>query len=166
MRIIIPGGSGLIGRALIPALAQDGHEVWVLSRNPQGVQLPGMARVSPWDGRTADGWVNLLEGAGAVINLAGDSIGSGVWTQEKKQRLRDSRVWAGKAIVEGLQQVRNKPQVLLQASAIGGYGTSETKTFDETNPLGSDFLAGLCTDWEASTAAVEGLGIRRVVLRS
>jgi uncharacterized protein len=166
MRIIISGGSGLIGRELIPALSRDGHEVWVLSRSPQSIRLPEMARVSPWDGRTSDGWANLLDGAGAVFNLAGDSLGSGIWTAEKKQRMRDSRLWAGNAITQALQRVQHRPPVLFQASAIGGYGTSETKTFDESQPLGGDFLAGLVADWEGSTAEVEKLGMRRVILRS
>ena len=99
MRIIIPGGSGLIGRALIPALIKDGHEVWVLSRNPQQAQLANGAQCCAWDGKTAQGWLHLAEGAEAIINLAGENLGSGLWTAAKKQRILDSRVQAGQAIV-------------------------------------------------------------------
>jgi NAD dependent epimerase/dehydratase family enzyme len=76
MRIIIPGGSGLIGHALIPALEQDGHEVLILTRHPETMRPSGSARFMAWDGRTAQGWNRILAGAGAIINLAGESIGS------------------------------------------------------------------------------------------
>jgi uncharacterized protein (TIGR01777 family) len=166
MRIIIPGGSGLIGQALGRVLAGDGHEVWLLSRNPGQVSPASGMKVQTWDGKSAQGWANLLEGAGAVINLAGENIGEGPWSDEKKKRIRASRILAGQAIVEGLRSVKNGPKILLQSSAIGCYGTSETATFAEDGPFGKDFQSSICVDWERSTAEVEAMGVRRVILRT
>ena len=166
MRIIIPGGSGLIGRALIPALEAEGHEVWVLTRHPETARPTGKARAAAWDGNTTAGWNQLLEGAGVVINLAGENIGSAPWTADRLRRIRSSRTNAGQAIVEGLKKARNGPKILIQQSAIGCYGVSLTQTFDEAAPFGNDILSGICADWEASTRTVDELGVRRLILRT
>jgi uncharacterized protein (TIGR01777 family) len=166
MRILIPGGSGLIGHVLIPALIKDRHEIWVLSRHPDQVRLPGGAKSLAWDGRTSQGWSQILEGAGAVINLAGESIGSAPWTEDRLNRIRSSRINAGKAILEGMAKTSNGPKILLQQSAIGCYGISRDRTFDETSPFGTDTLAQICNEWEASTQALEQSGVRRIVMRT
>ncbi len=166
MRIIIPGGSGLIGNLLIPALLADGHAVWVLSRRPERVTPPGSAQVAAWDGRTGKGWEHILEGADAIINLTGENLASGLWTKERLQRIHDSRVVPGQAILDGLKKVSSRPAVLVQQSAVGIYGTSLAQTFDESSPVGSDTLARLCIDWEASTRPAEDFGIRRIVIRT
>lgn len=165
MRIIIPGGSGLIGKALIPALAAGGNEVWVLTRRPQLV-LPGGARSALWDGKTTQGWQHLVDGAGAIINLVGENIGSGLWTAAKKKKILISRLDAGKAIVEAVRSVSHKPKIMLQSSAIGCYGMSEDQTFTENSPIGSDEFAEICAAWEASTQPLENMGVRRVILRN
>jgi uncharacterized protein (TIGR01777 family) len=166
MRIIIPGGSGLIGRALIPALEAGGNEVWILSRHPDKFKPTGGARSAAWDGSTVGDWARLLEGAGAVINLAGESIGAAPWTPDRLRLLRSSRINAGRAIMEALGKAQNAPKILIQQSAIGCYGVSQTRTFDENAPYGNDILGGICADWEASTQPAEELGIRRIVLRT
>ncbi len=166
MRIIIPGGSGLIGKLLIPALLADGHAVWVLSRRPELVTPPGSAQVAAWDGRTGRGWEQILEGADAIINLTGENLASGLWTKERLQRIHDSRVAPGQAILDGLKKVSSRPAVLVQQSAVGIYGTSLAQTFDESSPVGSDTLAKICIDWEASTRPAEDFGIRRIVIRT
>jgi uncharacterized protein (TIGR01777 family) len=119
-----------------------------------------------WDGRTAQGWNRILAGAGAIINLAGESIGSSPWTGDRLRRISDSRVNAGQAIVEGLKKAVDGPKILIQQSAIGCYGVSLTQTFDETALLGDDILSGICSDWEASTRPAEELGVRRIILRT
>jgi len=166
MRILICGGSGLIGRELAQALTGEGHEVWILTRHPNSPQLAGGARFAAWDGITPAGWSQLLDGAGAIINLAGENIGAAPWTADRLRRIRESRINAGRAIVEGLKNAHNRPGLLIQQSAIGCYGTSLSQTFDETAPFGADILSGICADWEGATGPAEDLGMRRIVLRT
>jgi uncharacterized protein len=167
MRVVIAGGSGLLGRALSGPLAAEGHEVIVLSRHPARVRgLPPGARAEPWDGRTVAGWGSLVDGAWAVVNLTGENLAGGRWTAARQRRLRASRVDPGLAIRQAIERAQVKPRVLLQASAIGYYGSRGEAVVDESTPAGDDLLAGLCRDWEATTAPVEALGVRRVVVRS
>ncbi|MCC9078977.1 TIGR01777 family oxidoreductase [Litorilinea aerophila] len=167
MRILITGGSGLIGRALCQALIAEDHQVIVLSRQPGRVShMPQGVQVVQWDAQSGAGWSSFLEGADAVINLAGESIAAGRWTAERKARIRRSRIQASQAVVDALRQVQKRPQVLLQASAVGYYGPRGDEIVTEDTPPGRDFLAQVCVDWEQSTAPAEELGVRRVILRT
>ena len=175
MRVIITGGTGLIGSALAADLAKDGHEVVVLTRNPDKVSnLPTGVRAVRWDGQTSKGWESEIDGAGAVVNLAGESIaGNGFlpsrWTEARKQKILQSRVNAGKAVTEAFTRAQNKPLVLIQSSAVGYYGTQDEANqppLTESAPAGNDFLSDVCKQWEASTASVETMGIRRAVIRT
>jgi len=167
MRIIIAGGSGLIGRELTATLSYAGHEITVLSRFPDRVaDLPLKAKAVEWDGRTTEGWGDLVNSADVVVNLAGANIGGGRWSAARKRLLHDSRVDAGQALVEAIRAAPNKPKVLVQASAVGYYGARGSEEVTETTPAGSDFLARLAKDWEASTAPVEQLGVRRAIART
>lgn len=167
MRILIMGGTGLIGRPLAAGLAVDGHEVIVLSRNPErATGLPDGVRAERWDARTAGGWAHLAEGAGAIVNLAGESIGSGRWTQERKERILDSRLDAGRAVVQAVEQATEKPGVLIQASGIGYYGSRGGEVITESASPGDDWLARVAVQWEASTEPVEALGVRRAIIRT
>lgn len=172
MRLIITGGTGLIGRALANSLTHDKHEVIVLSRNRNKTAgLAASVQVVEWDARTAQGWGALADGADAIVNLAGESLaGEGFppsrWTPERKQHIHDSRVNAGKAVLEAISAAKTKPTVLIQSSAVGYYGVHSDENITEAAPIGNDFLANVCKDWEASTAAVESMGVRRVVIRT
>ncbi|WP_428569461.1 MAG: TIGR01777 family oxidoreductase [Solidesulfovibrio sp. DCME] len=166
MRVVIAGGTGFIGRALVRSLTRDGHEAVVLSRAASGHRPQPGVLFAPFDGRTATGWGHLLEGAGALVNLAGENIASGYWTRARKGRLRDSRLFAGQALMEALSRAAAPPAVLVQGSATGYYGDRGALPTDESAPCGQGFLAGLARDWEASTAGAEALGIRRVVVRT
>jgi len=167
MRVIITGGSGLIGRALTTDLAGNSHEVIVLSRRPERIiGLPAEARVERWDGRTAEGWCSLADGAGAIVNLAGENISSGRWTDERKRNILQSRLNAGRAVAQAVEAVTNKPRVIIQASGIGYYGPCSDEEITEETPPGHDFLAGIAVEWEPSTASVEALGVRRAVIRT
>jgi hypothetical protein len=172
MRIIITGGSGLIGRALTASLAADKHEVIVLSRDPEWVVgLPKGARAVQWDGRSAAGWGSLADGADAIVNLAGESVaGESIlsmrWTAARKKRILESRLNAGKAVVEAVRSAKNKPKVLIQSSAVGYYGPRNGADLEEDAPAGNDFLANVCKQWEAATAEVEKLGVRRAIIRT
>jgi len=166
MRIIITGGSGLIGGALTESLAKDGHEVIVLSRNPAAVKnLPTGARAEKWDGKSAQGWGQLADGVDAIVNLAGATI-SERWSDARKKEIRDSRVNAGQAIVEAVKTAPKKPGVVIQSSAVGYYGPRGSEEITEESSAGNDFLASICKDWEASTAELDALGIRRSIIRT
>jgi len=166
MRIIITGGSGLIGRALTESLAKDGHEVIVLSRNPAAVKnLPTGARAEKWDGTSAQGWGQLAGGVDAIVNLAGATI-SERWSDARKKEIRDSRVNAGQAIVAAVKVASKKPGVVIQSSAVGYYGPRGSEEITEESSAGNDFLASICKDWEASTAELDNIGIRRPIIRT
>jgi hypothetical protein len=167
-RVLITGASGFIGSALARDLVSSGYEVVALTRNvltsrdrfPEGIawQL--------WDGRTASGWGRLADGALAIINLAGDNLAEGRWTRAKKARILLSRTEAGAAVVEAVREAVIRPKVVIQASAVGAYGGREDEELDEASAAGAGFLAGVVAQWEDSTKEVEGLGVRRAVVRS
>jgi uncharacterized protein (TIGR01777 family) len=167
MRVVITGGSGLIGSGVARDLGEAGHEVVILTRNPaKAGPLPANTRAVQWDGRTAEGWGSLLDGDTGIVHLAGESIAEGRWTAEKKRRIRDSRVESGRAVLEAIRRAAEKPRVLLQGSAVGYYGPCGDEVVTEHHPAGDDFLARICLEWEAATAEAEALGVRRALLRT
>lgn len=169
-RMIITGGSGQMGRALAADLAKDGYDIVLLSRAPSKVAgLPNGVRAEKWDGRTAEGWGQLANGAAAIINLAGENIGIPPipwWLPGRRERIRASRVNSGRAIVEAVRAATEKPRVVVQASGINFYGLRGDQIVAETESAGDDFAARVCVEWEAATAEVETLGVRRVVIRT
>lgn len=166
-RILITGGSGLIGRALTAELAADGYEVVVLSRRPEDVGgLPPGARAAGWDAATAAGWSDLLDGALGIVHLAGESIADGRWTEAKKRRIRDSRVRSSEAVRAACERVERKPRFLLQGSAVGYYGARGEERLTEESAPGEGFLPEVCVAWEAATEPVEAMGVRRALLRT
>ncbi len=175
MRVVITGGTGLIGRALAADLVSDGHEVIVLTRNPASAgDLPAGARAVKWDAVSGKGWEPSADSADAIVNLAGESIaGNGFlpsrWTAARKERILQSRVNAGKAVVDAVRAAAIKPRVVIQASAVGYYGSQDVKAqppLGEDAPSGNDFLADVVRQWEASTAPVEEMGVRRAIIRT
>ena len=166
--IVIAGGSGFIGRALTDELLNAGYEIVWLSRNPDKTRnVPNGVRVEKWDGRSAQGWGELANGATALVNLAGESIGIPLipWTAARKERIRASRVNAGSAIVEAVRAANEKPRVVVQASAVGYYGAHGDEIITEKESAGNDFLSEVALAWEASSAEVEALGVRRAIIR-
>ena len=119
MRVIITGATGFIGKVLCQELTEAGYEVVALSRNLEaGAKILGeQIKVAQWDGKTAKGWENLCDGDYAIINLAGENISSGRWTDKRKKIILDSRLNAGKAVVEAVKIAEEKPKVVIQASA-------------------------------------------------
>ena len=167
MRVVITGGSGLIGSAVAKDLGSAGHEVVVLTRDPSRMKsLPPGTRAVQWDGKTSQGWGTLLDADTAVLHLAGDPIAEGRWTEEKKRRIRQSRVESGRAVLEAIRQAKSRPRALLQGSAVGYYGACGNEIVTEAHAPGDDFLARVCVEWEASTAEAASLGVRRPVLRT
>lgn len=177
MKVIITGGTGLAGSALARLLAADGHEVVVLSRSPEkkaGMFADGSIRVVGWDAKTAEGWGEEVDGADAVVHLAGESIGGDGsfppprWSEDRKRLIMQSRLDGGHAVVEAIRRAENKPRVLVQASASGYYGPrGDEVVTEETGPgPADDFQATVTKAWEGATASVEEMGVRRPVIRS
>ncbi len=151
MRVIIAGGTGLIGQALVDSLHHDGHEVIVLGRNPNKTSgLPSGVKITVWDGQTADGWGHLVDGAGAIVNLAGASIaGEGFlperWTDEKRRAIKDSRVNAGAAITAAVASAKTKPGVLIQSSSVGYYGVMIDQMLNESHAIAHPLMLHIPT---------------------
>jgi len=172
MRVIITGGTGLIGSNLAQRLAAANYDVIILSRNPDKTTgLPAGIKAVKWDGQTAEGWGHLADGAKAIVNLAGASIaGDGFipsrWTDKRKKLILDSRVKAGQAVVEAVDAAATKPELIVQSSAVGYYGPHGDETLSEDTGPGHDFLAQVCQAWERSAQPVVQQGVRLVVIRT
>jgi len=171
MKVIVAGGTGLIGRQLTKELAKNDYEVVILSRNPEKViSVPQGVEVVAWDGESVHGWGEYVDGSRAVVNLSGTNIGGERFlpsrlTDKRKKVIRDSRILSGKALIAAIEVVQEKPDVFIQSSAIGYYGFHEDEILDEKSPPGEDFFAEW-RDWEKVTAPVEEMGVRRAIVRS
>ena len=166
MRVLITGGTGMIGTALVKSLLADGHHVWVLTRNPQAARLPVGVEAVGWDGRTTTGWGEMMSQVDAVVNLVGERLSKWPWTKKQRQRFWNSREKGGRALVEAIRNASPRPQVLVQASGVNYYGPRDMIPVSEADSSGDDYLANLCKAWEGSTEAVEELGVRRLVVRT
>ncbi len=168
MRIAITGPTGFIGKGLALLLLQKGHEVLGLSRNTVKAKktLDGGVNVLEWSADRRTELVNELEGIDAFVNLAGENIGSSRWTAVKRNRIMESRLSAGKLVTGVVGSLSRRPKVLVQASAVGIYGSRGEEVLDEKSSSGEGFLADVVRKWEESTKELEALGIRRVIIRS
>lgn len=163
MRILITGGTGLIGRHLCKALLAKGHLLTVLSRHPEMVAVKCGATVQAL--ATLDEWgVDRI--FDAVINLAGEPIVDAWWSEKLKQVLRDSRIALTEKLVQRIAAAKQKPAVLLSGSAVGFYGNGGDTELEESAGPGKDFAAGLCRDWEVAARAAERSGTRVCLLRT
>jgi uncharacterized protein (TIGR01777 family) len=166
MKIVIAGGSGFLGRPLAAALAADGHEIVILTRGAAAPVQP-RSRAVPWtpDGGTGS-WSGEIDGAGAVVNLAGESIAGKRWSSAQKERILDSRVRATRSLVAAIQAAKNPPPVFLSGSAVGYYGQRGDEKIPEGTPPGTDFLANVCVQWEAEAKHAPSTATRLVGLRT
>jgi uncharacterized protein len=171
MKIAISGATGFVGSSLVKRLHSEGHTILVLSRNPNFAQrvFPSSAfpnvEIIAYTPRVSGTWQDAIAGCNGVVNLAGEPIAEERWTRERKQELLNSRKLGTQKIVEAIGKVNPRPTVLVNASAIGYYGTSETATFDENSPPGQDFLSQICQEWEGEARKVKDAGVRLVILR-
>ncbi len=166
--VIISGATGFIGTVLVKKLVARNYHVVVLSRNPGKAAAfnSSQVKVVAWDGRSANGWGHYVDGAYGIINLAGENIAAGRWTPARKTAILQSRLAAGRAIVEAVTLSARKPRVVIQASGIGYYGNRGDTVLDETSSAGTGFLSDVAIQWEKSTEPVEALGVRRAIIRT
>ncbi|MFZ5595724.1 MAG: TIGR01777 family oxidoreductase [Bacillota bacterium] len=176
MKVVVTGGTGFIGRPLVSLLLSGGHEVTVLTRRPSAVVPPG-ARAVVWpageegkslfpNGDTGPNWREALEGAGAVVNLAGESIASRRWNRRQKDRIVNSRVLGTRMLVDAIAGLKQKPEVLISSSAVGYYGWTGDGEITESAGPGRDFLSSVCVDWEREALRAESADLRVVLLRT
>lgn len=172
MKVAITGATGFVGSRLVERLQEEGHHILVLTRNADRARRLFPSSVFPnieivaYSPLASGDWQQAIAGCDGVVNLAGAPIAESRWTPERKKEILDSRTIGTQKIVEAISKADPKPAVLVNSSAIGYYGTSETQTFDETNPPGNDFLAQVCQAWEAEAAKVKETGTRLVILRT
>jgi len=168
MRIVVAGGTGLIGTALVRRLVAEGHEIDLLTRRlpVHAGLLPVGVRATVWDAKNVGSWSSVIDGADAVINLAGESIGSRRWTSSQKAKVVGSRVNATGAIVAAMKESPRPPATLINGSAIGFYGHVTSGDVIEEAPRGAGFLAVTTEQWEIEALRAREYGTRVVVLRT
>ena len=158
------GGSGFLGRPLATRLAGAGYDVVVLSRDGRSPHDGRAVRWTP-DG-TAGAWAEELDGAAAVINLAGESIAGQRWTTAQKARITESRLQATRSLVQAIAAAARRPATFISASAVGYYGPRGDESVTERTAAGRDFLAGVCVAWEHEAMQAASAGTRVVLVRS
>jgi uncharacterized protein (TIGR01777 family) len=159
MKIAIAGASGLVGSALIPILQSDGNEITRLVRSAAKVgDIEWHPNQDALDAKT-------LQGFDVIINLAGENIAAGRWTDEQKRKIRDSRVNGTHLLSEAIAKMLQKPRVFVCASATGVYGDRGDEILNEQSDSGGGFLAGVCREWEKATEPAGKAGVRVVNLR-
>lgn len=161
MKIVVAGGSGFLGEPLVKRLQARGDDVAVLTRNTTHVRA---GRAVQWDAKSQGAWSDEAAGADVVINLAGENVGEGRWTEERKKRMVASRLDGTHAIVEALRRDPARQRTMINASAVGIYGDRGDELLDESSARGSGFLADLVERWEAAAREAEPLA-RLVLLR-
>ena len=171
--IIITGATGVIGAELAMKLIQRGEKVVVFARSPESAtrKIPGAADYVLWDSDMERGdWTGFVNGAKAVIHLAGKPLLESRWSEEHKAECYNSRIHGTRHMVSAIAGAPAKPEVFISASAIGYYGSfsscSDTPEMAESYQEGSDFLAKICFDWEKEALAAESIGVRLVLLRT
>ena len=173
MRLLLLGCTGFIGKELVPALLNENHEIYIVSRKPIGklnldldfnkfkfVQID-LSKEQNWNNKN---FLNILSETDGIINLMGEPIAEKKWTSSQKQEIENSRINTTKFMMRTLKNFKINPKVLINRSAIGYYGTSLSDEFTENSIGGKDFLANLCKKWEA-VAAEKPFFSRLVIFR-
>ncbi|PFP23555.1 TIGR01777 family protein [Bacillus sp. AFS073361] len=166
MKITIAGGTGFVGKALTEQLLKNNHEVIILTRGRKNTNGTNRIRFVQWQSENSSP-IQELEGTDIFINLAGESINGGRWTQQRKEKILTSRLNSVNALLDIISKLRTKPKSLINASAIGIYGTSLVKIFTEkeNHGFGNDFLSNTVQQWENEVSKASRLGIRTVFCR-
>ena len=165
MKIVVSGASGLVGSALVPSLVAAGHQVTALVRRESQQTPPAGVSEVQWNPAAGELDAARLVGHDAAVHLSGESIAGGRWTNEKKRRIRDSRVQSTRLLAETLARLETRPHTLVCASAVGYYGDRGAEVLTEESTAGGNFLAEVCREWEAAAEPARAAGIRVVHLR-
>jgi uncharacterized protein (TIGR01777 family) len=166
MKVVIAGATGFLGQPLARALAADGRDLVILTRRADPPRPSQGARFLTWQPGTGPGpWTAEIDGAAAVINLAGESIGASRWSKAQKQRILDSRLQATRTLADAISSASRPPPVFVSGSAVGYYGPRGDEIVTEDEPPGTDFLATVCAGWEAE-AIRAGSATRVVCIRT
>ena len=170
MRVFVTGGTGLIGSKLVASLREKNHEIVLLSRRPETVlRFKGVAEVVTGDAMQTGVWQERAAECDAIINLAGEGIFNRRWSRSFKALIRDSRVnsteHCAQAVIRQPVRASHVPKVLINASAVGWYGPHGDEEIDESASNGSDFLAGICREWEDAARGAAQAGVRVVLAR-
>jgi uncharacterized protein len=172
MKVAVTGATGFVGSRLVERLQAEGHAIVVLTRSPYKAKrlFPASSfpsvEVVTYSPLEAGEWQGAIAGCDGVVNLAGAPIAESRWTPERKTEILESRQIGTRKLVEAIAQADPRPTVLINSSAIGYYGTSETATFDESSAPADDFLAQVCKAWEEEAQKVTQAGVRLVILRT
>lgn len=168
MKVIITGGTGFIGKKLTVNLTEKGYKVIILTRHLSGKknQPDSLVEYCLWDGKSSEGWLEKCEGKYAIINLAGENIGKGRWTDGRKKSILESRLRAAAAVCEAVKKSDIKPSVVIQGSAIGYYDGNSGILYDETSLPGNRFLSETVKKWEESALSVKNENVRLVIART
>ena len=165
MKVVLAGASGFLGQPLVRSLSADGHDVVLLTRGSKGPG-PGVRTVTWNPDGTAGAWAEALDGADAVVNLAGESIAEGRWTPARKAALTESRLLSTRSLVAAITLAKTQPPVLVSSSAVGYYGPHGDEPVTETDGASDDFLGRLSLEWERAAQAAESGGTRVVLVRT
>ncbi|MCP2729454.1 thylakoid membrane protein ThyD [Limnofasciculus baicalensis] len=166
MKVAITGATGFVGSRLVEKLLSQGNQPLILTRNATtAARIFPKLEIVAYSPTESGSWQNAIAGCDAVVNLAGVPIAEHRWTSQRKEEIFNSRKLGTQKIVEAIAQANPKPTVLINTSAIGYYGTSETVSFDENSGSGNDFLAQVCQAWEGEAMKVKEAGVRLVILR-
>jgi uncharacterized protein len=167
MRVLVSGGTGFVGKPLTSELLQRGHEVYVVTRDEHATSgtVPDSVHILSWSADQKDAELRLPEATDGVINLAGESIASGRWTEQRKARIRSSRIQVTSALVEAIRASSPRPSVLVNASAVGYYGPRGDEPLSEDATPGRGFLTDVVLEWEQAARAAEPLGVRVALMR-
>jgi uncharacterized protein len=166
MKLVIAGASGFIGSGLVQRLSQRGDSLTLLSRKPRFPARTADREWLVWEPGVSGDWERSVDGVDGVINLAGEGIAEKRWTERQKELIQSSRIDSTRALVHAIAKAKEKPKFLINASAVGYYGSRGDETLTEESAPGKDFLARVCLAWEEEATKAQNHGVRMALLRT